>query len=453
MPEPFTRETTAEPPYPSPTYAWYVVIILMVAYVFAYLDRFILTLMVEPIKRDLGISDTQMSLVLGLAFAVFYTLLGIPLGRLADRANRRTIVAVGIAVWSVMTAACGFAKNFGSLFAARIGVGVGEATLQPCASSLLGDYFPRGKRGLAYSVYAWGLGLGAGSAMILGGKVIETVSKGGTYHLPLVGDIFAWQAVFLAIGAPGLVAAALMMTVKEPPRRDRVAGQSTDALPLKDVVAYLTARWRTYGSHFLGLSVMTIIGNAYVFWLPSVFIRTHGWTIGDISFWYGLVLGIGGPVGVTLGGLVGDHLYKSGFKDGHMRAALIGTLLLIPAAIAVPLIPDASVAMSLMILHAVGSGMPTAAGPTALMMIAPNQMRGQITAVYWFVISGLGLGLGPLSVALITDKVFANPASVGLSLTIVSAIAGVLVSWVLVYNLKHYRSSVEETERMIAPIA
>jgi MFS family permease len=444
------ESTTAEPPYPSPAYAWYVVVVLMLAYVFAYLDRFILTLMVEPIKRDLGISDTQMSLVLGLAFALFYTLLGIPIGRLADRANRRTIVAVGIAVWSVMTAACGLAKNFTTLFLARIGVGVGEATLQPCASSLLGDYFPRGQRGLAYSIYAWGLGLGAGGAMILGGRVIESVSKGGTVTWPIVGEIFPWQAVFFVIGLPGLIVAALMMTVKEPPRRDRVPGQSAEAIPFREVMAYMRARWRTYGSHFLGLSVMTIIGNAYVFWLPSVFIRTHGWTVGEVSFWYGLILGIGGPVGVTLGGIIGDHLYKAGHKDGHMRAALYGTLLLVPVAIIVPLVPNAGLAMALMVLHSIGSGMPTAAGPAALMMIAPNQMRGQITAMYWFVISGLGLGLGPLSVALLTDKVFGNPAAVGQSLATVSAIAGLLVSWVLIYSLKPFRAGVEETERTIA---
>jgi MFS family permease len=421
----------------------------MLAYVFAYLDRFILTLMVEPIKRDLQISDTQMSLILGLAFAIFYTVLGIPIGRLADQKNRRTIVAAGIAIWSVMTAACGLAKNFFGLFVARVGVGVGEATLQPCATSILSDYFPREKRGLAYAVYAWGLGIGAGLAMILGGRVIEAISKGGTTTLPIVGEVFPWQVVFFAIGLPGLVVAILMMTVAEPFRRDQIVGQS-QKVPFSEVMSYIGSRWRTFGSHFLGLSVMTFIGNAYVFWLPSVFIRTHGWTIGEISFWYGLILGIGGPVGVTLAGVIGDRLYKSGKKDGHMRAALYGTLLLVPIAIIVPLIPDARVAMALMIIHSVGSGMPTAAGPAALTMISPNNMRGQITAMYWFVISGIGLGLGPLSVALMTDKVFGNPAAVGMSLSLVCAIAGGIVSWVLFFNLKHYRGTVEETERMIA---
>lgn len=443
------RPSPTEPGYPPAAYAWYVVAVLMLAYVFAYLDRFILTLMVEPIKRDLGITDTEMSLVLGLAFAVFYTLLGIPIGRMADVANRRTIMAAGIAVWSIMTAGCGLARNFFTLFLARIGVGVGEATLQPCATSLLTDYFPRGQRGLAYSVYAWGLGLGAGGAMVLGGRVIEAVSKGGTTTLPIVGEVFPWQIVFFFIGLPGLAVALLMMTVKEPPRRDQMVGQSGN-LPFSEVVAYLKVRWRTYGSHFLGLSVMTVIGNAYVFWLPSVFIRTHGWSIGEVSFWYGIILGVCGPIGVTVAGVIGDRLYKRGHKDGHMRAALYGTLILVPVAIVVPLIPDPKLAMALMVVHSIGSGMPTAAGPAALMMIAPNRMRGQITALYWFVISGLGLGLGPLSVALLTDKVFGSPAAVGLSLAVVSAAAGLLVTWVLYYCLEHYRASVEEAERLIA---
>lgn len=439
----------SEPPYPSLAYAWYVVVVLMLAYVFALLDRQILSLLVQPIKRDLGISDTQMSLLLGLAFAIFYTLLGMPIGRLADRANRRTIIAWGIAVWSVMTAACGLAKSYGTLFLARVGVGVGEATLQPCATSILADYFPRGKRGMAYGVYAWGLGLGGGLSFVLGGRVIEAVARSGTVTVPVFGEMYPWQTVFLVIGAPGLIVALLMMTIKEPPRRDRVAGDQS-AIPLGDVIAYLRARWRTYGTHFLGLSVMTIIGNAYIAWLPTVFIRTHGWSIGDVSLYYGLILAIGGPAGVTISGWLGDKLYRHGVKDGHMRVALYGILLMVPVAVVVPLIPNPTIAMTLMIFHSIGSGMPTAAGPSALMMIAPNRMRAQITAVYWFVISSLGLTVGPTSVALVTDFVFGDESMIRYALTLVSLVAGALVTWVLFFNLRHYRVTLAETEGQIA---
>ena len=270
-----------ESPYPNPTYAWYVVVMLMLAYVFAFLDRQILALLVEPIRRDIGVTDFQMSLLLGPAFAFFYVTLGIPIGRIPDHRSRRTIIGIGVAVWSVMTAACGLAKSFTQLFIARIGVGIGEATLQPCAASMISDYFPREKRGRAISVYSMGLGIGAGLALVLGGQVIASISQGEAVSLPLVGDLLGWQVVFLVVGLPGLIVAVLMFTVKEPYRRDRITidGQDTQQLSIRDVIGFLITRWRTYGTHFLGLSIMSIIGNAYLAWIPTVFIRSWDWGI------------------------------------------------------------------------------------------------------------------------------------------------------------------------------
>ncbi len=436
-----------EPPYPNPTYAWYVVVVLMLAYVFAFLDRQILALLVEPIKRDIGITDFQMSLLLGPAFAFFYVTLGIPIGRMADHRSRRTIIGIGVAVWSVMTAACGFAKTFVQLFVARIGVGIGEATLQPCAASVISDYFPREKRGRAISVYSMGLGIGAGLALVLGGQVIASISQGNAVTLPIVGQLFDWQVVFLVVGLPGLIVAALMFTVREPDRRDRIIvdGQAAEQLSISEVVSFLVVRWRTYGTHFLGLSIMSIIGNAYLAWIPTVFIRSWGWSIAEISLWYGLVVSVGGIVGVNLGGWMGDTLYKRGVKDGHMRAVLIGTSILVVAAVLVPLMPSPWLGLLFLIPHAIGSGIPTACGPTALMMITPNQMRAQVSAVYWFVISILGLMIGPTSVALVSDLVFGDASSIRYALALVSAVTGTFV-WLLVFNLRHYRASVVEAE-------
>lgn len=190
---------------PSPAYAWYMTLLLMVLYMFSFLDRTIIVLLIEPIKRDLAITDTQISLLYGLAFAVFYTLCGIPIARLIDSKNRRTIVAVGVLFWSAMTAACGLAKNFGSLFAARIGVGIGEATLSPAAYSMISDSFPKEKRAKAMSVYTMGIYLGVGVAMLLGGQVIEYFNNIGTVTLPLVGELRGWQLTFIAVAAPGLL--------------------------------------------------------------------------------------------------------------------------------------------------------------------------------------------------------------------------------------------------------
>lgn len=447
MAEQQTVALNMDPPYPSTRYSWYVVVVLMLAYVFAFLDRQILALLVDPIKRDIGLTDFQMSLLLGPAFAFFYVTLGIPVGRLADRRSRRTIIGVGIAIWSVMTAACGLAKTFTHLLIARIGVGVGEATLQPCATSVISDYFPREKRGRAISVYSMGLGIGAGLALVLGGQVIAAVSDGPALTLPLIGDVYGWQIVFLVVGLPGLLVAALMFTVKEPHRRDRIVidGQEVEQIPVIDVVRYLAKNWRTYGSHFLGLSIMGIIGNAYLAWIPTVFIRTWGWGIGEISLYYGLVISIGGIIGVNLGGWMGDKMYQRGIKDGHMRAVLFGTAMLVVAAILVPLMPNPWWGLALLVPHAIGSGIPTACGPTALMMIAPNQMRGQISAVYWFVLSILGLMIGPTAVALASEIFFDGPADIRYGLSLVSAVTGSFI-WILILNLKPYRASVIEAE-------
>ena len=447
MSEPPMQTTAGEPPYPSPAYSWYVVTVLMLAYVFAFLDRTVLSLLVEPIKRDIGVNDFQMSLLLGPAFAFFYVTLGLPIGRIADRRSRRTIIGIGVAVWSAMTVACGLAKTFMQLFVARIGVGVGEATLQPCTASLLSDYFPREKRGRAISVYSMGLGIGAGLALVLGGQVIASISGEATLSIPLVGEIYGWQIVFLVVGLPGLIVAGLMFTVKEPFRRDRIAvdGKESGQLSIGEVVSFMIARWRTYGTHFLGLSIMSIIGNAYLAWLPTVFIRTWGWGIAEISLWYGSAISVGGIIGVNLGGWIGDTLYKRGIKDGHMRAVLYGTAILIIAGVLLPLMPTPWLALLFIVPHAIGSGMPTACGPTALMMITPNQMRGQVSAVYWFVISILGLLIGPTSVALVSELVFDGPADIRYALSLVSGVIGTFI-WLLIINLKHYKKSVVEAE-------
>lgn len=453
MTESHANSTIHEPPYPSLLYSWYVVIVLMLAYVFAFLDRQILALLVEPIKRDIGITDFQMSLLLGPAFAFFYVTLGIPIGRLADVRGRRTIIGIGITVWSVMTVACGIAKSFPQMLLARAGVGIGEATLQPCAAPLLSDYFPREKRGRAISVYSMGLGIGAGLALVLGGQVIASISNKPAQWLPFFGEIYNWQMVFFVVGLPGLAVAALMFTVKEPYRRDRItiAGMDSDKVPIRQVISFLLARWKTYGTHFLGLSIMSIIGNAYLAWLPTVFIRTWGWGIAEISLWYGLVVSIGGITGVTLGGWVGDTLYKRGVKDGHMRVVLWGTSILVIAAILVPLMPTPWLGLLFIIPHAIGSGIPTAGGPTALMMITPNQIRAQVSAIYWFVISILGLMIGPTSVALVSELFFDGPADIRYALSLVSAVIGSFI-WILVINLKYYKKSVIEADKWTVPI-
>jgi MFS family permease len=431
-----TRESTA--------YGWYVVVILTLAYVVSFLDRQILALMVEPIKRDLGLTDTQISLLMGLAFGIFYTLMGVPLGRLADRKSRRTLIACGVAVWCMMTAACGLARNFAQFFVARIGVGVGEAALTPSALSMIADYFPREKRGRAIGFYNMGVSLGAGTAMVLGGMVISYVMSTPPVELPGFGTLRSWQYVFLLVGLPGLVIVALMATVREPPRQELLAGPQ-GAVTLGFAARYLADRRRVYVPLFVGMSVVTIIGYAYFSWIPTMFIRRFGWTIRDVGISYGLLVLACGPIGVNGGGWLADWLYRRGYRDAHLRTALIGAIISLPTAALAPLMPTAPLALAMMIPASIGPAISTAAGASAVVMITPNQLRGQTYALYMFTISILGLTLGPTAVALCTDYVFASKDALNQSIAIVSGVAGLCSVVLLRSGLAAYRQAVDET--------
>lgn len=196
------HDDPGEEEFSSPAYAWYVVGILTLAYVFSFIDRQILNMLVGPIRRDLNITDTQMSLLMGASFAIFYTLFGIPLGWLADTRSRRLIITVGVAFWSIMTASCGLTKRFWELAVMRMGVGVGEATLSPAAYSMIADYFPPQRRSTAMSVYSMGIYIGAGLAYILGGIVVGFASKQESFPLPVIGSVRSWQLVFFIVGLP-----------------------------------------------------------------------------------------------------------------------------------------------------------------------------------------------------------------------------------------------------------
>ncbi len=445
-----TPSTAQDNDYPNSGYAWYVVVILTIAYVFSFLDRQILALLVEPIRADLDISDTQMSLLQGLAFGIFYTLLGIPLGRLADKRSRRVIIATGISIWCMMTAACGLAKNFGQLFLARVGIGIGEAALNPSAFSLISDYFPRDKRARPMSFYNMGVSLGAGLAMVLGGQVITWVFSRPPLTLPIVGELFHWQTVFIMVGLPGLLIALLMVTVREPTRKGKIvlddAPEGADEIPLKQVADFLWERRSTYGTLFIGMSVVTIIGYGYFSWIPTMFMRTWNWSIADIAFAYGMVILIFGPLGVNFAGWLADRMYNNGRKAAHMRVTLMGACILVPASTLAPLMPTPELAVLMLIPATIGGAMPTATAGAALMMIVPNQMRGQTTAIYYFVINVLGLTLGPLMIAVFTDSVFKDAGMLRYSIAIVSGISGVLALGFLVANIRHFRASMIEAD-------
>lgn len=432
--------------YPPTAYSWYVVAVLTVTYTVSFIDRQVMALMIEPIRRDLGITDTQVSLLIGLAFALFYTLLGVPIARLADRYSRRAIIAAGVAVWCVMTAACGLARNYAQLFLARVGVGVGEAALSPSALSMMSDYFPKATRGRAVAVYNTGISLGAGLAMIVGGQVIAHVTQAPPVRLPGIGELFAWQTVFLVVGLPGLLMAVLMATVKEPARRERLrTADPASHLPLAAVVGFIGERRRMYGSHFLGMSTVAILAYGLFAWIPTMFIRTWDWSIRDIGLAYGIVTIVAGPLAAVLASWLGETLTARGHQDAQMRAATISIGLGIAGAIAAALAPGPWIAVFMLLPASIGTTAATACGLSGLMTVTPNQMRAQASALYYLVVNVFGLTVGPTGIAIFTDYVFRDTAALRYSIACVSVLAGISAAIFLTYNLRQYRASYVES--------
>ena len=261
--------------WPAPRVAWYAIFVLFVAYTFSFIDRAILVLLVEPIKRDLGINETGIGLLHGFAFAIFYTTLGLPIGWLADRKSRKWIIVVGIAVWSAMTALCGFARNFWQLFAARVGVGVGEAALSPSAYSMIADLFPAEVRSRALGIYTIGAYFGAGLAIIIGGAVVQLVAELPPVTLPVVGTANVWQLTFIVVGVPGILVALLAMTITEPQRREHLDPSRSPTLG--QTVSYVLAHRRAFLGHFVGFGLMAIPFNVILLWARPFISRVYGW--------------------------------------------------------------------------------------------------------------------------------------------------------------------------------
>ena len=433
----------------SPAYAWYVVGLLTLAYVCSFIDRQIITLLVGPIKQDLGLTDTQMSYLLGLSFALFYTVFGFLIAIAADRLNRRNIIAAGIFIWTLMTAACGLAKGYGQLFLARMGVGFGEGALSPAALSMISDYFPREKLGRAIAVYSTGIAIGSGIALLVGGSVIQAVSALDTVTLPLVGELRPWQAAFIIVALPGIPIGLLVLTIREPARQGRLQ-EAAPRWSLRPAMRQLRGHWRTYAGIILGMSVLTVMAYGIIGWIPEHFRRSYGWTIGQVSLWYGLVLIVFGPLGALAGGWLADRLQRR-HGDGYLRAILVGLAILGPGYVLFALMPDPWLSLLWLVPATLGGGVPTSIAGAALMQVTPNEMRATISALYYFVISIVGLGLGPTSVALLTDYWFADEDALRYSIAVVAVIAAVAAVMLMGWARPHFARSTAAAEAWDGP--
>ncbi|MFN3945115.1 MAG: MFS transporter [Allosphingosinicella sp.] len=392
--------------WPSAGTAWFMVGMLTIAYVFSFVDRYILGLLIQPIKADLGLTDEQIGWVLGPAFAIFYATMGLPMGWLADRKRRTWIIAAGVAVWSLATAASGLARNFWHLFFARMTVGVGEATLSPAAFSMIGDSFPPERRGKPIAVYSTALTLGAGIASLIGAGVLAWAKSAPEIVLPGIGPVLPWQFTFFAVGLPGLLVAIVFVFMREPIRQTALsADPDLRGNGMGDMLRYVGGRWGTYLSFVSLICVMTIVAYSQGF-LPATFERTWGWAPETYAFYNGLALLIIGPVSVYAMGVLSDRLMSRGITDAPLRIIFGASLLLVPTGSIAMFMPTGWGAFAILCLNTAAIAGVSAVGVTALLNITPAQIRGQVVALYYMAISLAGLLLGPTTVGILSTRVF-----------------------------------------------
>lgn len=418
---------TARPVGPDPRfafrsdgYAWFVVAVLCVGSIVAMIDRQIINLMVEPIKADLGLSDTRISLLQGFAFAVFYAVMAIPLGRVADRGNRRNLILAGVALFSCATFSCGLATGFLTLFLARMLVGVGEATLAPAGYSLIGDYFPPQQLGRAIGIFTGTGFAGAGLALIIIGALLGLLGDAQHVRLPLVGEVRDWRAGFFIAALPGLLFMALLLLVREPPR-SQAKGAVGHAVTLAEVRAWLAGNRTLTVPLFLGLPVLAAGLFALNAWIPTFLIRLHGLSPAEVGAKFGTMVATLSTAGVLAGGWLADRMVRAGRSDAYLGVPALGALAATPFVVAFP--QAGSVGTTLLLLAPVlfFGAMPFAAGTAAIPALAPNRMRAQLLAVYLLLANLIGAGGGPWLVALWTDQVMGTPMGLGTSLAIVPA--------------------------------
>jgi MFS family permease len=415
---------TSEKGKPRLRYAWYVVIILMVCYTLSFIDRQILALLVGPIKKELSLSDSRMGLLGGLAFALFYTFLGLPMGRLADTKSRRTIVAIGVFLWSLMTGTCALARSFTSLFLARMGVGVGEAALAPSAFSLITDYFPREQLGTALSVYSMGIFIGSGLALMISGAVIGALSHLPPINLGMFGTIASWRLTFFIVGVPGLVVSCLAFTVREPLRRNLLAtkqGHQPTKLSIREVASQLKLRWQSVFGVAFAFAFQSSCTYGFGFWGPTFLIRVHHWDPSKTGMILGIITLVTGVGGMYLGGRLCDRWQRLGLAEAPLKVGVIGTggsgIFFVLAMIApTPVWSLAGIIPGLFLL-----AMPIGTAHASMQLILPNQVRGQISALYLFILN-TGLVIGPYLPGAFNDYLFKNEQMLAYSIALTMAI-------------------------------
>jgi MFS family permease len=400
--------------YPSPAMAWLTVAVLFILYIRSLADRYLIALVVEPIKLDLGLSDFQISLLQGPAFAILYCLCAIPVGLALDRYSRRWVLFLCVAVWSLGAAGCGLAGGFLALAVARSLVGAGEAGFSTGAYSIVGDSFPPERVSLAMSIFVMGGVMGAGIVFLLGGPLVNLILDGGVAHWPLMDHFTPWQQAFVITGLPGVLMALLVFLFPEPPRR-HVRDHATAGYGA--ALKFMGHHKKLFVAIFVGFGMVYTCTISLQLWLPSYFVRVHGWAPGRI----GIVLGtaqILAALSLPVHGWIVDRLYRGGRRDAHLYWCIASACLAIPCAVAALLVPNPWLTVVLFGLYMTFILSTASMGPAATQVVTPADLRGRTSAVYVLTTGLIAMAVGPALVGFITDRVLGDPAKVGMSLII-----------------------------------
>lgn len=439
-----SQPAAPSPAYPSTAWAWYTVVILLLAYIFSFIDRQILSLLVGPVRRDLAITDTEMSLLIGISFAVFYSLLGLPFGRLADSMNRPRLILIGMFTWSLMTGGCGLITSYSQLFILRMGVGIGEATLSPAAYSMISDSFPPEKRSVPFSVYTMATYVGGGLAFLLGGLLLRYVGTRPMFQFPVIGLTRPWQALFIFLGVAGILFSLALLTLRDPSRKgarllESAAGKiKVERIPIYSVWKYFAQNSKALLSLNIGMGLAALAAYGTSAWAITFLVRNHQMTASHAGIVFGAAQIISGTLGMLTAGKSVAWLAKRGYRDAYMRVAVFaGAAWLVPG-ILFPLVAHTNAVIVLLYIAIFFGCMPTCLIPAAIVEIVPNAMRGQATALYLLIVNLIGLGIGPTAVALVTDKVFHYDAAVRYSLVIVPVAAFILAEILFIIGLRSY---------------
>jgi len=429
--------------YPQKKYGYSAVAIMTLAQVFAFIDRQIPSMLVEPIKQDFNLSDSQIALLGGAAFSIFYAVMALPIGYAVDRYNRTKVLGTGIFLWSLMTALAGLANSFTKLFGARVGVAVGEAVMAPTSVSLVSDYFPENKQGKPMGFITAGVYIGIGITLLGGGFLIDYLTKIGGITLPVIGYLKPWQATFMFVGIPGLFVALGAFFLREPPRLDSYKDNQTEK-SFKDVFSHIKDHKESLIPMFAGLVFMALIFYSFTFWAPSMMVRTYDLSLSEVGFLLGLITIISSITGTIVAGAAVDFLRSRDYKDAPVRAAMIASLLALPPVVLAPLMDSELFTWILIGLYLFFISSFAPLGLLAVSGISSGKVKGQMAAIHAFLMMAFGLSLGPQLTAFFTDFVFLDSTKLGIAVSLTGLIVLPISAFFFKVSLPRYRKSVEK---------